>query len=98
MLLLNSYSLWHRHQTIHAKISTYLNREKNLNEKEKSLVFNSIATKIVVDKSTLIRRNDVYTHSLLFSLISNAENRLRDKSNERVLELFQALFDQRKVS
>jgi hypothetical protein len=48
-LLLNSYSLWHRHQTIHAKVFTYLTREKNLNEKEKSLVFNSIAAKIVVD-------------------------------------------------
>jgi hypothetical protein len=87
MILLNFYSLWHRHKTTHAKVSTYLFREKNLNEKEKSFVFNSIATKIVVDKSTIIRRNDVYAHSLLLSSISNTKNRLRDKSNERVFEL-----------
>jgi hypothetical protein len=88
LLLLNSYSLWHRHKTINAKVSTYLIRKKNLNEEEKLLVFNFIATKIVVDKSTIIRRNDVYAHFLLLSSISNTENRLRDKSNERVFELF----------
>jgi hypothetical protein len=87
LLLLNFYSLWHRHKTIHAKVSTYLIREKNLNEKEKSLVFNSIATKIVVDTSTITRRHDVYAHSLLLSSTSNTKNRLRDKSNERVFEL-----------
>ncbi len=87
LLLLNSYSLWHRHKTTHARISTYLNQEKNLNEEKKFLVFNSIATKIVVDKLTIIRRNDVYAHSLLLSSISNTKNRLRDKSNERVFEL-----------
>jgi hypothetical protein len=80
--------MWHRHKTTHARVSTYLIREKNLNEKKKLLVFNFIATKIVVDKSTITRRNDVYAHSLLFSSISNTENRLRDKSNKRVFELF----------
>jgi hypothetical protein len=88
VLLLNSYSLWHRHKTTHAKVSTYLIRKKNLNEKEKSLVFNFIATKIVVVKSTIIRRSDVYARSLLLSSISNTKNRLRDKSNEFVFELF----------
>jgi hypothetical protein len=87
-LLLNSYALWHRHKTIHAKLFTYFIRNKNLNEKKKFLDFNFIATKIVVYKSTIIRRKDVYAHSLLFSSISNTKNCLRDKSNERVFELF----------
>jgi hypothetical protein len=87
VLLLNSYSLWHRHKTTHAKVSTYFIRKKNLYEEKKSFVFNSVATKVVVDKSTIIRRNDVYAHSLLLSSISNTKNRLRDKSDERVFEL-----------
>jgi hypothetical protein len=87
LLLLNSYSLKHRHKTTHVKVFIYLIRKKNLNEEEKSLVFNFIATKIVVDKSTIIRRNDVYAHFLLLSSTSNTKNRLRDKLNERVFEL-----------
>ncbi len=91
--LLNSYSLWHRHQTTHARISTYLNREKNLYEEEKSLAHNSIAAKIVVDKLSLIRRSDVYALFLLLLLISNTKNRLRDKSNKRVHALLETFFN-----
>jgi hypothetical protein len=67
-------------------------------EEEKSFALDSIAAKIVVDNSTLTLRNDVYALSLLLFLISNTENRLRDKSNERVFELLQALFNQRELS
>jgi hypothetical protein len=67
-------------------------------EEEKSLVFDFIAARIVVDNSTLTLRSDVYAFSLLLSLISNTENRLRDKSNERVFELLQAFFNQRELS
>ncbi len=83
---------------IHAKIFTCFIRKKNLNEKEKFFVFNFFATKIVVDKSIVTRRNDVYAHFLLFSLILNTKNCLRDKSNERVFKLFQAFFNQEKLS
>jgi hypothetical protein len=34
VLLLNFYSLWHRHKTIHAKIFTCFIQKKNLNEKK----------------------------------------------------------------
>jgi hypothetical protein len=98
LLLLNFYSLWHRHKMSHAKIFIYFIWKKNFNEKKKSLVFNFIATKIVVDKSTITCCNDVYAHSLLFSSISNTKNRLRDKSNERVFELLQTFFNQRKLN
>ncbi len=98
LLLFNFYSLWHRHQTIHAKIFTCLTWKKNLNKQEKSFIFNFIATKIVVDKLTLTRRFDVYALLLLLFLISNTKNRLRDKSNERVFKLLQALFNQRELS
>jgi hypothetical protein len=57
---------------------------KILVKKEKSFVFESIAEKIVVDKSTLTRRSDVCALFLLLLLVSHTKNRLRDKSNEHV--------------
>ncbi len=94
LLLLNSYSLWHCHQTIYAKVFTCLNRKKNFIKEEKSLVFNFIAA-----KSSLTNRRwfvaTTFMRSLCCSFVSNTKNRLRDKLNESEHELLQTFFNKK---
>jgi hypothetical protein len=81
-------------------MSIYLKNDVNvlINDVSLLLFFNFITAKIAIDKSTLIRRNDVYTFVLLFLFVSIKKNRLRDKLNKRVHELFQTFFNQKELN